>query len=297
MKDNKEIPNIFKESLDSDGFEITRLWEIIVEYQKVIISLTFVFTLITSGYSLWVTPVYKAEVLVAPAKPSNSNNQLNALSQQFGSLARLGGFNISESSTNDKVVVEILKSRIFTNKFIKDNNLLPIFFEEGWDFENKKWLTSQPTYFEIFESFDDIRIITFDNRTGLITISIRWKDPEIAVMISNKIVESVNDYMRLEAIEEAEKSIVFLEEQIERTNIEDLRKLIFTLVEQQIQTIMLANVRKEFAFKIIDPASVPKYREYPKRKRMVFTGSLLGLLVGFFYSLIHSLRKKPSNAN
>ena len=42
MKDNKETTNIFKESLDSDGFEITRLWEIIVEYQKVIIGLTFV---------------------------------------------------------------------------------------------------------------------------------------------------------------------------------------------------------------------------------------------------------------
>jgi len=291
MAENEHKKDIFSKSMEDEGINLTDFLHVFLEYRNIIIGITLIFSVTAMIYSLLVTPVYKAQVLVSPANSSNTNNQLTALTEQFGSLARLGGFDLNQSANNEKVAVEIMKSKIFTNKFLRENNLLPVIFADIWDSEKKQWKESEPTYYEIHQTFDDIRVVTFDNRTGLISVAINWKDPDIAVEISNKIIDSVNEYLRLEAIEEAEKSISFLEEQLKKTNIEDLRQQIYKLVEQQIQNIMLANVRKEFAFKIIDPASKPKYRESPKRKRITFAGSLLGLIIGLFISLIISSRK------
>ena len=46
-------------------------------------------------------------------------------------------------------------------------------------------------------------------------------------------------------IEEAEKSIAYLQQQISQTNIADLRTALYSLVEEQTKTLMLANVRDE----------------------------------------------------
>jgi uncharacterized protein involved in exopolysaccharide biosynthesis len=51
---------------------------------------------------------------------------------------------------------------------------------------------------------------------------------------------------------------------------------------------MLANVRVEYAFKIIDPAVVPEMKFKPARTRIVITGFVLGAAVGFFLILLRN---------
>jgi uncharacterized protein involved in exopolysaccharide biosynthesis len=45
---------------------------------------------------------------------------------------------------------------------------------------------------------------------------------------------------------------------------------------------MMANVRDEYVFKVIDPAMAPEHRSKPKRKLIVMLGFVLGLMLGIF---------------
>ena len=49
---------------------------------------------------------------------------------------------------------------------------------------------------------------------------------------------------------------------------------------------MLANVREEYAFKIIDPAVVPDMRSKPQRRKIVILGLLLGVVFGSLLVLV-----------
>ena len=61
--------------------------------------------------------------------------------------------------------------------------------------------------------------------------------------------------------------------------------VIYNLIEEQTKNIMLANVREEYAFKIVDPAIVPEIRVRPARRKIAIMGLLVGLLFGSFGSL------------
>jgi capsular polysaccharide biosynthesis protein len=63
------------------------------------------------------------------------------------------------------------------------------------------------------------------------------------------------------------------------------------MIEQQTQTIMLADSRKDYAFKIIDAAVAPEDRERPNRTIILVIATFAGLALGLFYAVfsIYSL--------
>jgi uncharacterized protein involved in exopolysaccharide biosynthesis len=65
------------------------------------------------------------------------------------------------------------------------------------------------------------------------------------------------------------------------------------LVEQQTHKNMLANIREEYAFRVIDPARKPIQASGPNRQMIV----LIGLIIGVFSSVFlapfyHYLRNR-----
>ena len=107
--------------------------------------------------------------------------------------------------------------------------------------------------------------------------------------ITKNLIDNLNDLKfiitsdsRNKAIVEAEKSIGFLEEEISKTNIANAQKFLFSLIEQQTKNKMLASVRDEYVFEVIDPATVPTGVYRPNKNQIAF----LGLFIGFFISYI-----------
>jgi LPS O-antigen subunit length determinant protein (WzzB/FepE family) len=88
--------------------------------------------------------------------------------------------------------------------------------------------------------------------------------------------------MRQRALTDAERNIEYLNDQLGRTNVVELQQVIYNLIEAEMKTLMLANVRNEYAFSVVDPAVVPELRARPKRKQLVVLGALLGGIVGLF---------------
>ena len=87
------------------------------------------------------------------------------------------------------------------------------------------------------------------------------------------------------------------EQELAKTTLQDMRSVLYNLLETEKQKAMLANVNKDFALKVIDPAVVPEFPSKPNRKLIVFLGVVIGGLLGvaavFFLKFIQKI-KSPS---
>ena len=86
------------------------------------------------------------------------------------------------------------------------------------------------------------------------------------------------------AIAEAQRSIDYLRREIKKTELVGVQTVIYRLVETQINNIMLAEVRDEYAFRVIDPAVAALPDDYvrPKPLLMAIAAAFLGLGLGVF---------------
>jgi len=274
----------------TDEISLLDILRALNRHRWTVIVITGLVTLLSVAAALLITPVYRAEVLVMPVS-GESVGGLSSLANQFGGLTSLMGINLSGDQGNSAEAVATLKSRAFAIQFLKEEDLLPIIFNDKWDSEHERWKTENqadiPTLQDGFRSFDKIRTVSVDNSTGLVTLTIDWTDPSFAASWANLMVEHVNQLLRQRAIWQAEKSLSYLRKEVEKTDVVELQQAIYRLIENSINEIMLANVRDEYAFRVVDPAVVVEEEDriWPQRKLIVAVGFLIGGLIGCFVAL------------
>ena len=96
--------------------------------------------------------------------------------------------------------------------------------------------------------------------------------------------------MRAADEDQAKKSIVFLNKIIESTDIKTTKEIISTLLEKQMQTLMLTSAEKNYVFEIIDSPIVPEKKSRPSRARISILGTILGLLLSILIVFIQFFR-------
>jgi uncharacterized protein involved in exopolysaccharide biosynthesis len=231
-------------------------------------------------------PKYLVEVVMIPVKADDARSALSSVVGQLGGLASLAGAALSGGGNKDENI-EYLRSYDFAARFIEEENLLPILFAKKWDAQNGRWNVDDPedvpTVSDGVRLLDRIRNVQEERRTGLVTLSLKWRDRELAARWANLMVERVNRDLRARAIAEAQASIDYLNTELAKTGVVELRESLYRLYENQVKTIMFAKVRSQYAFKVIDPAFVPDADRFvqPKRIPMILIGALGGLLGGF----------------
>lgn len=276
-----ENPNPVTPAYD-DEIDLWELWETIWSGRWLIIAITGVFTLSGVTYALLAQEWYKADVVLAPAdKQAGAGGAL----AQFGGLASLAGISLPGAGEGEPVAV--LKSKDFARSFITDLSLLPILLEDA-DFGDKN-----PDIRDAVKVFDTkIRTVTEDKKSGLVTLSVRWKDPDTAAEWANVLVKRLNDRLRTQAQEESERNVAYLQREIASTSVVSLQQSMGRVLEGEMQKLMLARGNEEFAFKVIDRATPPKQRETPKRTLIALVSMLAG---GFLGILVVFLRKAIAN--
>jgi uncharacterized protein involved in exopolysaccharide biosynthesis len=246
-----------------------------------------------------IQPTYLAQVVLTPtAMQGDSRSAISQLGAQLGAAASL----LSNASTNEglqakDVRIATLSSRRLSEDFIRGNELLPVFFPEAWDSERKSWkvvdgVPQVPTMDAALEFFnEEVRSIGEDRRTGIVTVSIEWSDPQVAADWANDLVRRANDYIRSRIIEEMQRSMTFLEEELDRTSIVERKQIIYRLIESRISEVMLANAREEYAFTVVDPAVAPSLDNYvrPQRPYIATVGAFIGLFLAVAYAVIRRL--------
>jgi uncharacterized protein involved in exopolysaccharide biosynthesis len=238
-------------------------------------------------------PVYRAEVLLSPANAQDSSvSTLSRLAEQFapgvaGNVGGAGGF------TGKDVWIATLRSRRLADEFIRGENLLPVLFAERWDSETGQWRLRkdgrpwEPSLDDAYALFtSEILTVTEDTRTGLVRLAIEWPDREVVAEWANSIVMRANEFIRARMVAESQQSIEFLEAELKKTDVVALQQTIYRLIEARIGDAVVANVRKEYAFSVVDPAVTPRPQDFvrPRRRFIVAFGMLMGLLVGTVYA-------------
>ena len=281
-------------SADEDEIDLFEFIRILIQTWKPIVGITLVCTSISVIYALFFAPEsFKAETLLVPAKEEKSAAS-SALSQ-FGGLAAMAGISIPSSSNVERVLAT-LETREFLKQFISKRNLLPIIFDEKWDKSSATW--------KKIEGQEEITIedgivplqgaIEVDqDKSGLVILSVSWKDPDIAAQWANDLVQQINEQLREQAIADSQKRVGYLEQELAKTTLHDMRAVLYNLLESEKQKAMLANVNEDFALEVIDPAVAPEIREKPNRKLIVavggFCGGFLGIFTVFFFQFLKKL--------
>ena len=243
-------------------------------------------------YAFLSRPVYRAELVMAPVSTESSSGILSSIGSQFGQLASLAGFQVgqdSELQTN----LALLTSKKFTEKFIADNNVVPVLYRDDWDASTNTWQSGKEvSTWEVIDRFSSkICSIRFDPSSKIVRVRMDWYDRELAADWANKIGEQLNREIRNRVIREAGDSIDFLRAELDKTSIVGVEQSIYRLIEAQVAKIMMANVRKDYAFQIIDPAIAPDVdaQVRPNRPLVLVAGILLGFILGGFAVLIKEL--------
>lgn len=255
-----------------------------------IIVITATSTLVAIAAAIILPPQYDASVIVSPV--SNDDGQLGALgslASQFSGLASLTGISAASTVERNKALV-ILESRALTERYIASQNLLPILFDDRWNAEKQQWRDSgpdkTPTLWRANKRFDDdIRTVREGPKTGLIKLTITWKDPNLAAQWANGLIREANNYLRTEAVDESERNIAYLRGLIANTDLVTIRDAISSVLEKEINKQMLARGTEEYALKVLDPA-LPSERPEILRKAGWVLGSGLG---GLFLSVLFVL--------
>jgi len=267
--------------------------------------------------------MYKAEAVIMPVttKDSGGSGIGAALMQQ---LSGMPGFGIPGSASSAEVV-GLLKSNVLREKMVQKYNLLPILFYEDWDEQKKDWkrdsgISLNPLYYvsllakalappppgarkkepgvpdmwDALRLLDDLVDVNFNMKESTITISVSFHDPDMAAKLVDYFLITLNDYMSSEAKRVANTNRKYLEDQLGASSDPFIKQKTYNLIAQQIETAMMAEVKENFAFKVIDPPLAPDKKFKPKRAVMVVLSIVVALFLGifgaFFWEYIEKVR-------
>ena len=272
------------------GISIFDIWHTLARYWLMILGVIIVCARASTVVALVMTPVYRSEIQIAPVSEKDGNSRFAAQLGELGGLAALSGINVEQGRKKNESIAT-LRSRRFTEQFVKDENLLPVLFHDKWDVENQKWIENDPdaipTLEDAWKLFDKkIRRISEDRKTGLVVLSIEWKDPSEAARWANELVNRVNEVLRKKAAMESENAIGYLQEQLGKTSVVELQQVVNRLIELEMKEVILANITKEYAFRVIDPAVVPERPFKPKKVLTVLLGIASGAALGVILAMI-----------
>jgi uncharacterized protein involved in exopolysaccharide biosynthesis len=280
--------------VDEDQMSIGEIVAILLGAKWQILAAIIVFASM-AGLAAWLLPKsYRAAVLLSPVT-SNGSSQLGALGSivsQIGGFAGLAGLaGAGDSKKSESIAV--LQSEALTEKYIVENNLLPVLFWKAWDAKAGKWKTGNPEWIptpwkanNLFKK--QVRTVTIEAKSGLVTLSIKWKDPQTAAKWANDLVALTNDYQRTKAIDETDRNIAFLNDQALKSNVVEVRQAIYKILESEISKGMVARGSREYAFKILDPAVAPERPTTPPPPIWISAGAFGGLLLSSAVAILRA---------
>lgn len=234
--------------------------------------------LIALALALTSVPYFKAEAVVTEVRDRGLGGA-NSLASQLGGLASLAGVNITTgAAAASQEAAAILDSNHLAEEFIRRNNLLPVLLK------GSKRPASLWRAVKVFK--EGVVVIQRDQRRGVTTVSVEWTDAATAARWANGFVALANEIIRQRALNESTRNIAYLNDQLARTNVVELRKVMYDIIESETKTVMLANGRVEYAFELVDPAVAPELKSRPHRTIMVAVGLMLGFTVGAAGALV-----------
>ncbi|MDL0431996.1 Wzz/FepE/Etk N-terminal domain-containing protein [Marinobacter sp. TBZ242] len=302
-----ETPTAYQAS--DDEIDLRVLFKAIWQGKWIILLFAVACAIAGIVYAKLQPDIYDAHATLAPKDGGGSNS-----GGGLQGLASLAGVNLGGEGSNQTVIAqEVLKSRAFLSDFIERHQYAPkLAAVAGWnpssgeirydserfDPENNQWQTNdqgqslKPTDWTLVNQLRSAFGVSSNKNTGMVMVNFQHQSPVFARELVENLVRDINDHMRKLDVEEAERSIDYLENKIQETSIAGMQQVFFQLIETETRKVMLAYSSPEYVFKTIDPAVVPQVPSQPKRKLIVIVATMAGGLFGVLVVLLRSFFSK-----
>jgi uncharacterized protein involved in exopolysaccharide biosynthesis len=296
-----------------DEIDLRELFGVLWAGKIKIIAITAVFALCSVIYALSIPNQYKATALLAPAQSDSSG--LSGALGQLGGLASLAGVSLGDGESSEtQIAQEIMKSWSYIEDFIAENNIaVELYAVEGWnakpnsleinndiyDTEKNEWLIKDqngelgpPSSWMLYNAFNEKLNVSEDKKSGLVSISIEYYSPLIAKQWVDKYVESINLFMQQRQVNKVSRNIEYLQEQIEKTSVAEMREVFYSIIEEQTKNKMIAEASPDYVFVVVGQSMVPEQKSQPQRALICILGTLLGgILSVLLVLLMHYARE------
>jgi uncharacterized protein involved in exopolysaccharide biosynthesis len=303
---------------NDDEIDLAELFSAIWLGKLTVIIISFIFFASSIAFALSKQDVYKASVLLSPA--SSEGGGIGAIAGQLGGLASLAGISLGGGGTDKTALaLEIIKSRAFLEAYIiRHDILVTLMSAKKWDRVNDKlildneiydiskqtWVrevsypkTTKPSPWEAYQRLLKLISVSQDKTTSLITIDIDFYSPKIAKQWLMWLINDVNHFMSEQDENEAQASIDYLANQLQKTEVSAMETVFYQLIEEQTKNMMLTKVSAEYVLKTVDPAQVPEIKAGPKRAIIVLLGTMLGGILSVLIVLIRYFSNKKDSVH
>lgn len=236
------------------------------------------------AYALLATPKFRAEIVVREAERSGLSAG-GALGGQLGGLASLAGLNLAALGDN-RDALPMLRSRMLIEDFLRRRHL-ETYILRGSGKRVSLWRA-------VLAFQKSVVTITEDKRKGVTTVAVTWRDAREAADWANGLVELANELLRVRDKARAERSLQFLNRQLVQTDVVEMRRAIYGLIENEMKTLMLTDAHRDYALVVVDPAVAPELRHSPRRTLIVMIGAVLGAICAVGYAIVMSWWQRQS---
>lgn len=248
-------------------------WMRTVWKRRYLVALTVAASVIsTAVYSMRLPNLYESSAVITPVGSKDKGSKgLSLFSQQLGGAA---GITIPAPSSSTEIT-NLLNSMMLREKIIKKYGLLPVLV--GKDEEAAAGQDEGKRLWAGFRALGSIVRVSSSAEDNTISISAEFHDPGEAARIVDHFLNALTEQMTGEAKRVALANIGHLERQLNATSDPLIRQKIYNMMAEQVETSLMAEVKENYAFKVIDPPRVPDRKTGPKRVKM--------LAMSFFVSL------------
>lgn len=303
---------------------ITPIWA--ARKQIAIISLAVaVITLIVN----FLLPVYYKAT--ATLLPETEKSKLSALGQ-FADVAQLAGVSIPGSEisrlypaiiSSETILRNVIERTYPTKKFPRPVNLIQ-YFELDED-------TQEENMDKALKNIDGLLSASYENRTGIVTVTVEMREPELAADVVNAVVGELDKFMRLKKISNASEQLKWIDVRLKEVQA-DLRKseevlkdfreknrrvldspqllmeqdrlarevqvnsTIFIELKKQYELAKLEEIKNITIVNVLDPGRAPVKKNRPKRLLNTVIFALFSLIgVSWYYTVGNVMVRKFSS--
>lgn len=284
-----------------DEISLREIVSVLWNGKLIISAITTLFAVTSIIVSLSLTNYYTSESLLI-----SRDKQESGMSSLSG-LASIAGVDLSSQGASLNKVIDIIQSREFVKRLITYDDVLPsIMAAKSYDTSTKKlsfdpelynessktWVRDAPvnrdvvpSYIETHKEYSELLSITKDRLTGHVTIKIEHISPVFAYDFLSLVIQEANDVYREIDIDGANKALTYLNQELSGSPQVELKKSITNLMENQLETKMMASIHNDYVLMTLEPPFIPERKSGPVRSLIVILSTISGGLLSFMVVL------------
>ncbi|MDC1089802.1 hypothetical protein OAQ01_00040 [Emcibacteraceae bacterium] len=258
---------------------------------------------------------------VTAMQPQDPSSRIAPLSGQVNSLASMAGINLNTGgSGNIHYTLSKMQSFGFIKEFFEITDAKKELYNNRWDSDKQEWgpssenifvkvlrfltgpsnysdesgskIPNEPNDVIAYAHFMEFYTVQYSDLNGLVIISVNWRDPAIAKYWAETLMNLINTKIEEETLERTNENIAKLNNLVKESSVTSVRQAAFSLISQQLQSLLINRGTNEFGLSIIDGPHEAYLPVKPRRLLIIILGTMAFGFGACAYFIIYGARGK-----